>query len=82
MFSTCDRFSLYFAYKMEEALPDNIEMVYEGCITLLDNAGYKQRLLYDNRNEAIRALKAYCLLYGKMAAIHQFIEGNLYQRKH
>ena len=67
---------------MEEALPDNIEMVYEGCITLLDNAGYKQRLLYDNRNEAIRALKAYCLLYGKMAAIHQFIEGNLYQRKH
>ncbi|XP_078332486.1 uncharacterized protein LOC111101652 isoform X3 [Crassostrea virginica] len=61
--------------QMEEALPDNIEMVYEGCITLLDNAGYKQRLLYDNRNEAIRALKAYCLLYGKMAAIHQFIEG-------
>ncbi|XP_061195286.1 uncharacterized protein LOC133203526 [Saccostrea echinata] len=61
--------------QMEEALPDKIERVYEDCITLLENAGYQQRLVYQNKHDAVRALKAHCLLYGKMAAIQQFIEG-------
>lgn len=65
-----------FFFKIEEAVPENMETVFEACISLLDNAGYKQRLLFGNRQDAIRALKAHCLLYGKMAAIRQFIEGN------
>ena len=41
----------------------------------LEATGYSKILTIENKEEAVKALKAFYLLYRPMAAINQFVEG-------
>lgn len=60
---------------IEEATNETISEVFNEHISLLDATGYSKVLTFEKKEEAIRTLKAYYLLYRPMASINQFIEG-------
>ncbi|XP_060083297.1 uncharacterized protein LOC132562566 [Ylistrum balloti] len=61
--------------EIEEATLETIGNVYNEHIFMFEATGYTKILTLDNKDEAIKALKAFYLLYRPMASINQFMEG-------
>ncbi|XP_060078764.1 G2/M phase-specific E3 ubiquitin-protein ligase-like [Ylistrum balloti] len=58
-----------------EATLETIGNVYNEHISMFEATGYTKILTLDNKDETIKALKAFYLLYRPMASINQFMEG-------